>query len=56
MTKEQVQELENETKFKFFLLKFGVKGIEEYKSFTEDEKRICLEEYVKYKNEKKFTY
>lgn len=53
MKKEIMQELENEIKFKFFLLKFWVKGMEEYKSFTEDEKRICLEEYVKYKAEKK---
>jgi len=53
MKKEIMQELENEIKFKFFLLKFWVKGMEEYKSFTEDEKRICLEEYVKYKEEKK---
>lgn len=53
MKKEIMQELENEIKFKFFLLKFWVKGMEEYKSFNEDEKRICLEEYVKYKAEKK---
>lgn len=56
MTKEQIRELENENKFKFFLLKFWVRGIEEYRTFSEEEKKICIEEYVKYKNEKKFTY
>lgn len=56
MTKEQIKELENETKFKFFLLKFGVRGLEEYRTFNDEEKKICIEEYIKYKNTKKFNY
>lgn len=53
MTEDKRKEIENSAKFKFFLLKFGVKSFAEYQSFTEDEKKICLEEFVKYANEKR---
>ena len=32
---------------KKFLIAFGVKGIEEYRTFTDEQKRICIREYLK---------
>lgn len=31
-----------------FLRAFGVKGLEEYKTFNANEKTICLREYARY--------
>ena len=39
--------IEDSQKFKKFLIAFGVKGIEEYRTFTEEQKRICIREYLK---------
>lgn len=47
MTPDEKQTIENSPKFRFFLQKFWVKGIEEYRSFSESEQQICLEEYKK---------
>ena len=44
MTRE---EIEKSAKFRFFLIKFGVHWIKEYETFTEEEKKICLEEFKK---------
>ena len=34
-------------RFVAFLRAFGVKGLSEYKTFTEKEKQICKREYLK---------
>ena len=47
MTLAEKQAIENSPKFRFFLQKFWVKGIEEYRGFSESEQQICLEEYKK---------
>jgi len=39
--------IEDSQKFKKFLIAFGVKGIEEYRTFTDEQKRICIKEYLK---------
>lgn len=39
--------LESSEKFIKFLIAFWVKGIEEYKTFTEGQKQICIREYLK---------
>lgn len=41
------KDLENSPRFRAFLVAFGVKGIEEYKTFTRTEKLICIREYLK---------
>lgn len=53
MTEDKRKEIENSAKFKFFLLKFGVKSFNEYLQFTEEEKKICLEEFEKYAKERR---
>ncbi len=39
--------IEDSQKFKKFLIAFGVKWIEEYRTFTDEQKRICIREYLK---------
>jgi len=40
-------DLEKSERFIKFLIAFWVKGIEEYKTFTEEQKTICIREYLK---------
>lgn len=40
--------IEDSPRFKKFLIAFWVKGIGEYETFTEEEKAICIREYLKY--------
>lgn len=40
--------IEDSPRFQRFLIAFGVKGIEEYKTLSDDEKAICIREYLKY--------
>ena len=42
-----IMAIEDSPKFKKFLIAFGVKGIEEYRTFTDEQKRICIREYLK---------
>jgi hypothetical protein len=39
--------IEDSARFRKFLIAFGVKWIEEYKTFTDEEKAICIREYLK---------
>lgn len=39
--------LETSERFIKFLIAFWVKWIEEYKTFTEEQKQICVREYLK---------
>ena len=39
--------LETSEKFIKFLIAFWVKGIEEFKTFTDEQKQICIREYLK---------
>jgi len=40
--------IEDSPRFQRFLIAFWVKGIDEYKTFTREEKAICIREYLKY--------
>ena len=44
--------IEDSPTFKVFLIRFGLHNMQEYRSFQEWEKSICIEEYIKMKQEK----
>lgn len=44
--------IEDSATFKIFLIRFGLHNMQEYRSFHEREKSICIEEYIKMKQEK----
>ena len=46
MKKYNVEKMNTPT-FRQFLEDFGVKGIEEFKTFTDEEQQTCVREYLK---------
>ncbi len=52
LTDDVVKAIENESTFKVFLVRFWVHNFREYLEFSEREKSICIEEYIKTKLEK----
>ena len=44
--------IEDSPTFKVFLIRFGLHNMQEYRSFLDREKSICIEEYIKMKQEK----
>ena len=44
--------IEDSPTFKVFLVRFWLHNMQEYRSFQEQEKSICIEEYIKMKQEK----
>ena len=52
LTDDVVKAIENESTFKVFLVRFWVHNFREYLEFSDREKSICIEEYIKMKQEK----
>ena len=46
MTIKMQKKIEESAQFKLFLIRFGVKGIREYETFTEVEQGICLDVFL----------
>ena len=47
-----VKAIEDTSTFKVFLIRFWVHNMYEYRNFNDREKNICIEEYIKMKQEK----
>ena len=47
-----VKAIEDSSTFKVFLIRFWLHNMQEYRSFNDREKSICIEEYIKTKLEK----
>ena len=52
LSDDVVKAIEDNSTFKVFLIRFGLHNMQEYRSFSEWEKSICIEEYIKMKQEK----
>lgn len=46
MTVDFQKKIEESAQFKLFLVRFGVKWIREYETFTEAEQAICLDVFL----------
>lgn len=51
LTDEMVKVIEDTATFKIFLIRFWLHNMAEYKGFDENERSICIEEYIKTKIE-----
>lgn len=47
MTPQEQLKIENNPRFRLFLRRFWVKCREEYQKFSQTEKEICINEYLK---------
>ena len=42
-----VKAIEDNSTFKVFLIRFGLHNMQEYFSFNEEEKSVCIQEYIR---------
>ena len=42
-----VKAIEDTSTFKVFLIRFGLHNMQEYFSFNEEEKSVCIQEYIR---------
>ena len=52
LSDDVVKAIEDNSTFKVFLIRFWLHNMQEYRSFNDREKSICIEEYIKTKLEK----
>ena len=52
LSDDVVKAIEDSSTFKVFLIRFWLHNMQEYRSFNDREKSICIEEYIKMKQEK----
>jgi hypothetical protein len=52
LSDDMVKTIENTSTFKVFLVRFWLHNMQEYYSFSDKEKSICIQEYIRYKSEK----
>ena len=52
LSDDVVKAIEDNSTFKVFLIRFWLHNMQEYRSFNDGEKSICIEEYIKTKLEK----
>ena len=52
LSDDVVKAIEDCSTFKVFLIRYGLHNMQEYRSFNDRERSICIEEYVKTKIER----
>ena len=52
LSDDVVKAIEDNSTFKVFLIRFWLHNMQEYRSFNDRERSICIEEYIKTKLEK----
>ncbi len=56
LSDDVVKAIEDNSTFKVFLIRFWLHNMQEYRSFNDRERSICIEEYIKMKQEKDPDY
>ncbi len=56
LSDDVVKAIEDTPTFKVFLIRFWLHNMQEYRAFDDKEQSICIEEYIKTKQEKDPDY